>query len=270
MVIEMDAIANIKREYINNLASEGKRIDDRALDEYRDLKIIPNYIKKAEGSAYVELGETKVVVGVKYDVGTPFPDIPNEGVMTTSAELPPLASPDFESGPPGEDAIELARVVDRGIRESKAIDTEKLCIIPGELVRIVFVDIQIVDDGGNLIDACGIGAITALKCAKMAVYDDEGKPTDKIEPLPLRKVPVTCTIAKVGGRLLVDPLTDEEKIMESRITVTTDAEGNIVAMQKGMDGSFKLEEVMEAVRLAKVKGQENREKILKALEETSD
>jgi exosome complex component RRP42 len=267
MVIEMDAIANIKREYINNLASEGKRTDERALDEYRNLKIIPNYIKKAEGSAYVELGKTKVIIGVKYDVGTPFPDIPAEGVMTTSAELPPLASPDFESGPPGEDAIELARVVDRGIRESKALDTKKLCIIPGELVRITFVDIQVLDDGGNLLDACGIGAITALKSATMPIYDDEGNPTDRSEPLPLRKVPVTCTIAKIGGRLLADPNKDEEKIMESRITVTTDEEGNVVAMQKGIDGSFKLEEVMEAVRLAKVKGQENREKILKAIEE---
>jgi len=263
----MDAIANIKREYINNLASEGKRVDERALDEYRNLKIIPNYIKKAEGSAFVELGGTKVIVGVKYDVGTPFPDIPNEGVMTTSAELPPMASPDFESGPPGEDAIELARVVDRGIRESKAIDTEKLCIKPGELVRIVFVDIQVLDDGGNLIDACGIGAITALKCARMPVYDEDGNPTEEIEALPLRKVPVTCTIAKIGGNLLVDPEKDEEKVMQSRVTVSTDEDGNIVAMQKGIDGSFKLEEIMEAVRLAKVKGQENREKILKAIEE---
>ncbi|HOP09330.1 MAG TPA: exosome complex protein Rrp42 [Candidatus Methanofastidiosa archaeon] len=263
----MDAIANIKREYINNLAIEGKRLDERAPDEYRELKIIPNYIKKAEGSAYVELGATKVIVGVKYDVGTPFPDIPNEGVMTTSAELPPLASPEFESGPPGEDAIELARVVDRGIRESKALDTGKLCIVPGELVRIVFVDIQVLDDGGNLLDACGIGAITALKCAKMPIYNAEGNPTDEIESLPLRKVPVTCTIAKIGGKLLVDPQKDEEKIMASRITVSTDEDGNVVAMQKGIDGSFKLEEVMEAVRLAKIKGQENREKILKAIEE---
>ncbi|MBN1786098.1 MAG: exosome complex protein Rrp42 [Candidatus Methanofastidiosa archaeon] len=266
----MDAIANIKKENITNLAIEGKRADERDLKEYRELKIIPNYIKKAEGSAYVELGGTKVIVGVKYDIGTPFPDIPNEGVMTTSAELPPMASPEFESGPPGEDAIELARVVDRGIRESKSLDTAKLCIKPGELVRIVFVDIQVLDDDGNLLDASGIGAITALKCAKMVVYDDDGNPTDKIEPLPLRKVPVTCTIAKIGGQLLVDPQKDEEKVMDTRITVTTDEDGNIVAMQKGESGSFKLGEVMEAVRLATVKGQENREKILKAIEEVSD
>jgi len=266
----MDAIANIKREYINNLATEGKRVDERGLDEYRELKITPNYVMKAEGSAFVELGGTKVIVGVKYDVGTPFPDIPNDGVMTTSAELPPMASPNFESGPPNEHSIELARVVDRGIRESKTIDTSKLCLIPGEKVMIVFVDIQVLDDCGNLIDACGIGAITALRCARMPVFDEKGNKTDEFKPLPLKNTPVTCTFAKLGGKLAIDPNSDEEKVLESRLTVSTDDDGNVVAMQKGMAGSFKLEEIMEAVRMAKIKGQENREKIHKAIEEVSD
>jgi exosome complex component RRP42 len=269
MVVNMqESIANIKRQYIIDLAAEGKRADGRDFDQYRDLTIIPNYIKKAEGSAYVKLGDTKVIVGVKYDVGTPFPDIPNEGVMTTSAEFAPMASPDFEAGPPGEDAIELARVVDRGIRESKAIDTGKLCIVPGEKVMIVFVDIQILDQDGNLIDACGIGAITALLTAKMRVYDEEGNPTEEFVPLPVVKSPVPCTMAKIGNSILLDPQMDEEMILDSRITVSTDEEGNVVAMQKGMAGSFKLEEIMEAVAISKREGQKIREKIQKAISES--
>ena len=47
-------------------------------------------------------------------------------------ELVPFASPMFESGPPREDAIELARVVDRGIRHSEIVDKKKLCITPGK------------------------------------------------------------------------------------------------------------------------------------------
>ena len=265
----MDAVANIKRQFIHELAAAGKRADGRGMLEYRDIKIVPNYLKKADGSAFVELGDTKVIVGVKYDVGTPFPDIPNEGVMTTSAELAPMASPDFESGPPGEDAIELARVVDRGIRESHAIDTAKLCIKPGELVRIVFVDIQILDQDGNLIDACGIAAITALLTAKMRVYDSEGNPTDTVEQLPVRKIPVPCTFAKIAGSLMTDPHVDEESVLDSRLTVTTDDEGYIVAMQKGEYGSFKLEEIMEAVKISKSEGARIRE-IIKAAVNESD
>lgn len=264
----MDAVATIKKQFIHDLADEGKRIDGREQYQRRDIKIIPGYLKKAEGSAFVELGDTKVIVGVKYDVGTPFADIPNEGVMTTSAEFAPMASPDFESGPPGEDAIELARVVDRGIRESHAIDTAKLCIKPGELVRIVFVDIQILDHDGNLIDAAGIAAITALLNAKMKVYDAEGNPTDEVEPLPVRKAPVPCTFAKIGDKLMLDPYLDEEAVLDSRLTVSTDDEGNVVAMQKGQSGSFKLEEIMEAVKVSKSEGAKAREIIKAALQES--
>ena len=76
-------------------------------------------IEKAEGSARVLLGKTEVLVGVKVETGEPFPDTPNEGVLTVNAELVPIASPNFEAGPPNEDSIELARVVDRGIVNQK-------------------------------------------------------------------------------------------------------------------------------------------------------
>jgi exosome complex component RRP42 len=55
-------------------------------------------IEKAEGSARVLLGKTEVMAGVKIETGEPFPDTPNEGVLTVNAELVPLASPTFEPG----------------------------------------------------------------------------------------------------------------------------------------------------------------------------
>jgi exosome complex component RRP45 len=70
--------------------------------------------------------------------------------------------------------IELGRVVERGLRQSRAIDTEALCIVSGEKVFLLLfhsqlqvwsirVDIRILDDNGNLTDCCSIGAITALQ-----------------------------------------------------------------------------------------------------------
>jgi len=111
----------IKKDYLYQLAKQGKRADNRKMNEYRPVTIETGIIEKAEGSARVMIGNTQVVTGIKMDIGEPYPDTPNQGVMSTAAELIPLASPDFEAGPPREDAIELARVVDRGIRESKAI-----------------------------------------------------------------------------------------------------------------------------------------------------
>ncbi|HIP75540.1 MAG TPA: exosome complex protein Rrp42, partial [Thermococcus paralvinellae] len=139
----MEVMASIMRDHIIELLKEKKRIDGRGLEELRPLEIKVNVIEKAEGSAWVKLGNTQVLVGVKIDLGEPFPDLPDKGVMTTNVELVPLASPTFEPGPPDERAIELARVVDRGIRESQAIDLERLVIVPGKLVRVVFIDVHV-------------------------------------------------------------------------------------------------------------------------------
>ena len=99
MALEIDA--NIIRE----IAKKGKRIDGRAFDAYRSVLLEPGIISNAEGSCLAKLGETQVIVGIKMEIGTPFSDTPDEGVLMCGAELVPLASPEFEGGPPGEAAI---------------------------------------------------------------------------------------------------------------------------------------------------------------------
>ncbi|MEO2152439.1 MAG: exosome complex protein Rrp42, partial [Thermococcus sp.] len=246
---EMEVMASIMRDHIINLLREGKRIDGRSFEDYRDLEVKVNVIEKAEGSAWVRLGNTQVLVGIKVDLGEPFPDLPEKGVMTTNVELVPLASPTFEPGPPDENAIELARVVDRGIRESQAVELEKLVIVPGKLVRVIFIDVHVLDHDGNLLDASGIGAIAALMSTKIPKieYDEESgevKILDEYEPLPVKSVPIPVTFAKIGNTIIVDPNLDEERVMDGRLTITTDETGHISAVQKGEGGSFKLEEVM--------------------------
>ncbi|CAD5243529.1 exosome complex protein Rrp42 [Thermococcus camini] len=266
----MEIMAGIMRDHILALLKEGKRVDGRGLEDYRDLEIKVNVIEKAEGSAWVRLGNTQVLVGVKVDMGEPFPDLPDRGVITTNVELVPLASPSFEPGPPDENAIELARVVDRGIRESQAVELEKLVIVPGKLVRVVFIDVHVLDHDGNLLDASGIGAIAALLSTRMprVAYNeetDEVEVLDEYEPLPVRRIPIPVTMAKIGPNILVDPNLDEERVMDGRIIITTDENGMISSVQKSEGGSFKLEEVMYAVDTAIKKAAEIREKVLEAV-----
>jgi exosome complex component RRP42 len=248
----------IRKEYLISLANEGKREDGRALDEYRPLDIQVRVVDKAEGSALVSLGGTMVFAGVKVDAGEPYLDTPDEGVMITGAELIPMAAPDFEAGPPGEEAVEVARVVDRGIRESKALDTKALCVREKELVRLVFVDLHVMDYDGNLIDACGVAAMAALATSQMPVLDENDKPTEERLPLPVKDLAVPCTFVKLGHSMLLDPSLDEERALDSRITVATDQEHHVCAMQKSDIGGFSLEEVMQTVRTATAKGEEIR------------
>jgi len=243
---------NIQNQYLVSLASKGVRMDGRKHDEHRKTVIEKNIIEKAEGSARVSLGRTEVIAGVKIDIGTPFPDRPEEGVLMTNAEFSPIASPEFEKGPPSEDAIELARVVDRGIRESGMIDVGKLCIEKGEKVWMVFVDIHILNHEGNLTDAASLAAVTALLNSRMPAFDGEkvdyyGK---KGKALPVKAMPVAVTMAKIGKSLLVDPNLEEEKAAECRITVTTSDNGNLVALQKSGSGSLTLEEIERAFEIS--------------------
>jgi exosome complex component RRP42 len=245
--------------YVRKLVEEEMRVDERKFDEFRPIKIEKNVIKTAEGSARVLIGNTHVLVGVKMSVGEPYPDMPNEGVLIVNAELVPVASPTFESGPPNEDAIELARVVDRGIRESKCIDLESLCIEEGKEVWMVNVDIYVLDHDGNLIDASAIGAIVALLNTKVPKYENgkinlEAKDRD----LPVRDIPIAITTVKISDKLLIDSTVEEENALDARITLTTNEKGDLCAAQKGGDGYLTTEELEKAVDLSILKGKEIR------------
>jgi exosome complex component RRP42 len=257
---------NIQTRYIVSHLSKGIRLDGRKPDEHRKIEIEVNPIEQAEGSARVRIGGTEVIAGVKLNAGEPFPDTPNEGVLMVNAEFSPVASPEFELGPPRENAIELARVVDRGIRESKCIDTEKLCIKEGEKVWMVMVDIQPLSQDGNLIDASGIAAITALLSAKLIKFEDDKAVHEKTDKkLPVNDVPVPVTFGIIDGKLVVDPTLEEEESMDGRLTITTNSEGQICAIQKGSPCSLTLEMIEEAAEISIKKGKEIRALIKKSL-----
>jgi exosome complex component RRP42 len=238
------------KNFILELAQKNKRnYGDRGLDEFRNLIIETNVSKNAEGSAKVTLGKTVVIAGVKMEIGTPYEDNPNEGTLICSGELTPIADNDFEPGKPGEEAIELSRVVDRGIRESKSVDFEKLCIIPAEKAWSIMVDFYILNNDGNLIDACGIAAIAALKVARMPKLDKDNKiilgewGTQKV---PFLKTPIPTTFFKISGKIFADADKEEQKVSEARLTITS-SDDRINSLQKGGSGAFSVKEIEECL-----------------------
>ncbi len=245
--MEDNPVSVIKRDFIKNLLAEDKREDGRALDEIRALDIQCGFVPRANGSAYVQLGNTKVIAGVKTQVETPYNDTPNRGNFMTSAEMCIMASPHFEAGPPKIEAIEVARVTDRSLRESGIIDMEKLCIEEGEAVWGVFVDLEILDYDGNLFDACSIAALAAVMGAKLpATCPKTGREVyAKDQPLPLVKTNATfsTTFVKIGDKTLTDPALYEELIADTRVTMGVDPKGNVRAMQKGGFGAWTVDEI---------------------------
>ncbi|MCD6155327.1 MAG: exosome complex protein Rrp42 [Candidatus Verstraetearchaeota archaeon] len=263
---------SINREHVLKLLSKGMRIDGRDLLNYRPISINFEVAGKADGSASVRFGDTYVMVGVKAEIGKPFPDTPEEGVLLVNAEFVPLASPDFEPGPPNEDAIELARVVDRGLRKGEVVDLKELCIVPGEKVWMLWVDIYILDHNGNLMDAAALASLAALMNTKLPEVKVEGEEiikTGKFKPLNIKDYPIAVTLGKIGGSFIVDPLLDEEQLMDCRLTVITTKSGNICALQKSFSGTFSQGDVLKALNIAVEKGKELRDLLFSSFEKFS-
>jgi len=260
-------VETLRKAQMVEMLGSGKRLDGRAPDQTRDLTIQTGIIQKANGSAMVKLGNTEVIAGVKIATGTPFPDTPDKGLLVVNAEILPLASPYAEPGPPSEEAIELARVVDRGIRESEMVDLTKLCLIPGKSVVTIFVDCNVMNADGNLFDATSYAVVSALRTAKMKKYTVEGEKAVASEewvPVPVERTPVSVTMARLGERLVVDPYSEEEAAMDMRITITTDDDGNICASQKGEASTITPAQVLEAADTSIRVGKAMREKIFEA------
>ena len=139
----VNILSEVSKERIFDLLNHDQRIDERNFIQYRDITIRTDYISKAEGSAMVSVGGTTVLAGVKAQIGTPFSNAPDKGVIITNTELLAIASRHFEYGPPNKFAVEISRVVDRAIRESPVVDLKDLSIIDESTCWKLHIDILI-------------------------------------------------------------------------------------------------------------------------------
>ena len=150
--------------------------------------------------------------------------------------LSPLSSAVASSLPsvgssPSDRSVELVRLLERSIRESHTVDVEGLCVMSGESVWALRVELLVVDDAGNLGDAVSTAALAALlRYRRPDVTVVGGKVVlhsmDDRQPIPLHlhHLPVCCTFAVFdGGQLwVVDPTLEEEQASEAMVSCVID------------------------------------------------
>ncbi len=264
MSLEERISSSLLKEHIVKLAREGKRKDGRKFDEIRPIEIKEGTFTKGLGECWASLGKTQVLTSLKFDVGEPYPDSPDKGVLISNVELLPVASPSFEPGPPDENAIEMARVVDRTFRGSNAIDLSKLVIEEGKLVYILFLDLYALDYDGNLFDALTLSSLITFARAEMPVVElgEDGSPKllDETFHLPLVDYPLSFSFVKIGGHLMLDPTLEEESVADASLTLAINKDLNICSIQK-RSGAFKTSEINKAVEIARAKYPEVMEKV---------
>ncbi|HZC21237.1 MAG TPA: exosome complex protein Rrp42 [Nitrososphaeraceae archaeon] len=257
-------VEHLRKQQMWDAISKGKRLDGRNLNETRPIEIEQDIIKKANGSAKVKLGNSEVVAGVKVETGEPFEGLENKGALILSAEVLPTASPYIEPGPPDEETVELARVVDRGIRESNMIDLDKLVLVPGKIVYTIFVDCSIINTDGNLFDATSYAVVSALISSKLPIFEiQDGRVVDtgNSQDPPITTIPISITTVRIGDVVILDPTAEEEACMDARITIATNSNGHYTAIQKGSTGAFTIEQIKKAAEIARIKGEEIRTKL---------
>jgi len=249
-------------EFLMAKLKSNERVDGRALDAYREISVEVGIIPKADGSARVTIGKTQAVAGVKVTTGTPYADTPDEGVLTVGLDLAPFAHPDFQPGPPDERAIGWGRVVDRGIREGKAIDLGSLVIEEGKKVAMIWLDLTLINHEGNAQDAASLAALAALVSTRFPqeVAEATGK-----QSLELTHYPVSVTLGKIGDFIIVDPSLEEEDYVDCELSITSLEDGRISSMQKVLPGPLTEEEILKSVSLSKAKGDELRDFVLGAV-----
>jgi exosome complex component RRP42 len=246
---ERGVIPRLKQEIMKKMVEQGVRIDGRGLGSYRELSINVNVVKTADGSSIVSLGNTKVIAGVKVEVGKPFEDTPDEGALIVNLEIAPTASPDVEPGPPDENSIEIARIVDRAIRHSGFLDFKSLSIVTGKHAWFLWVDIYVLNHDGNLVDAATIAAVAALMSTTLPKVElDPAGNILRIDrsnrtqlSLNIDKMPLTITHVKMGNIIIIDPTREEEDLSDGMYVIGV-AGGNVVAIQKVI-GAFTKDEI---------------------------
>ncbi len=238
---------------VKNLVSKGTRLEGRDFLEYRNIKAELNPVDKAEGSCYVEMGDTKVIVGVKFGVMEPYPDTPNEGGLVVSLNYVPIVFQDLEKNID----IEFSRVIDRSIRESNMLNMEDFCVTKGEKAIQVFIDGYVLNYDGNLVDALNLAAVKALKNTKMPKIE-KGEIVLTDQNIKLNHLPIMVTISSIEGNYMVDLNKTEEKAIDYSFIVSFLNENETCAMQKMGTGGIKSSELKKLMEIGKEKQKELR------------
>ncbi|KAI7990279.1 Exosome complex component RRP45B [Camellia lanceoleosa] len=231
--------------------------------------------RREDGSSEVQLGQTHVMGFVTSQLVQPYRDRPNEGSLSIFTEFSPMVDPSFSSR---LEKLELGRIIDRGLRESRAVDMESLCVIAGKLVWAIRLDLHILDNGGNLVDTANIAALAALMTFRRPECTLGGEDGHEViihqpevrEPLPLiiHHLPIAVTFGFFGNDniVVIDSTHNEEAVMSGRMIATLNTNGDVCAIQKAGGAGVMQSVIMQCLRIASVKAADVTSKIKNAVE----
>lgn len=256
------SLSDSERFFIIHGVQDDFRTDGRKCEDYRDIQLETGVIANTHGSCRLRIGNTELLVCVKAEIGVPLPNQPDKGIVEFNVDCSPNATPLFVARGGDELANEIKGMITRCYRNNFAIDLQELCIIKSKQCWIIYVDILLLECGGNLYDSLSIATKAALyntAVPRLLVTDgDEGdadislpdNPADTWK-LNLKKIPLIITVSKIGHRHIVDATSEEERCCLARAVISLSIDGTCTGVRKEGSGSLDPESFVEMVETAK-------------------
>ena len=221
-----------------------KRSDGRGYNELRKVRITRNYIKHAEGSVLIEMGDTKVICTATVEETVP-PFLKGKGMGWITAEygMLPRSAParivrEASKGRVGGRTQEIQRLIGRSLRA--VLDLKVL----GE--RTLFFDCDVIQADGGTRTASITGGYVALVDA-VRYMSKKGL----VEKNTVKDSVAAVSVGIVGGRELLDLTYVEDSNAEVDMNVVMTASGKFIEVQgTGERGSFSKEEMDRLIALA--------------------
>jgi len=196
------------------------RLDGRGNDLIRKLQITRNYIKYAEGSCLIEMGNTKVICTASVEESVP-PFLKGSGTGWVTAEygmLPRSCQTRIQRGKDSGRTYEIQRLVGRSLRS--VMDMKSL----GE--RTIWIDCDVIQADGGTRTAAITGSFVALVDALHKIKKD-----GLIREVPIRDYVSAISVGKVNGNLLLDLCYEEDSKAQVDMNVIMTGSGEFIEIQ---------------------------------------
>ncbi len=219
-----------------------ERIDNRALDQLRETKITPNFSPYAEGSALIEVGNTKVICTATVEERVP-PFLRNKGVGWVTAEYAMLpratnTRTNRETLRPSGRTQEIQRLIGRSLRA--VVDTKLL----GERQIIVDCDVIQADGGTRCASITGACVALALAVKNMLI-------SGKLKKNPLLSEVAAVSVGIVEGTAILDLAYTEDSTAEVDMNIVCTGSGKFIEIQGTAEREpFTREQMNEMLTLA--------------------
>ncbi|ANQ09264.1 Exosome complex exonuclease [Plasmodium coatneyi] len=232
------------------------RLDGRNFEDSRNISI---YFLGEHGNVEVSIGHTKVICKITGEIVKPFDKRPNEGMIKVNLDIDSFTNVN-DNSQISDECLEIRNLIERILKSSNLLNFESLCIIPHKKVWCLLVNIIVVENDGNLYDACYLSAYSGLvhyrnnEVTVDSVGDiiiEEGE--TNYTPLSIHNTPILTTFAYFNCEdiCLIDPSIEEEEFMSSKLSVALNKNGKLVSILKPGGSPISYEKILEAIELAK-------------------